>query len=258
MFFGLKPLGWGGDAVGAIRRGVGQEESQDLLQLCSHTFSQHLLQSGVCLGLGILAGEARGDRHFERQTMQGSCLNPGWFSFLFSFIFLGLSSLKPHRCPVGVSLAEVTSRQGGLRNLQGPVQNANVAPTRVRNALPFPWTCGHNVSWTGDPQEIVTFMLSVHSSGVVERPPAESSVLKPELCQPRAGRGGCHQASPQDATEHQGLGPCRRNPVTTLGIEGWQWWGRAGETSRVESSNGGAEQGPGNPSWGDCRRQDHE
>lgn len=161
MFFGLKPLGWGGDAVGTIRQGVGQEKSQDPLQLCSHTFSQHLLQSGVCLGLGILAGEAR---HFERQTMQDSCLNPGWFSFLFSFFFLGLSSLKPHRCPVGVSLGEVTSREGGLRNLQGPVQDANVAPTRVRKVLPFPWTCGHNASWTGGPQEIVT-LFSVHALG---------------------------------------------------------------------------------------------
>ena len=36
-FFWLKAFGLGGDGVGAIGQGVGQEESQDLLQLCSRT-----------------------------------------------------------------------------------------------------------------------------------------------------------------------------------------------------------------------------
>ena len=99
----------GGDGVGATGQGVQQEESQDPLQLCSRTFSQHLLESGVYLGLGILAGEARGNRRLERQD---SSLNPGCFS-LFS---LSLSRFNLHRCPVGVSLGVVISRQGGLRH----------------------------------------------------------------------------------------------------------------------------------------------
>ena len=136
----------GGDGVGATGQGVGQEESRDLLQLCSRTFSQHLLESGVYLGLGILAGEARGNRRLERQD---SSLNPGCFSLLFS---LSLSRFKLHRCPVGVSLGAVISRQGGLHHLQ--TQNANVVATGAWKALPFPWTCSCHPPWTGDPQEL--------------------------------------------------------------------------------------------------------
>lgn len=60
--FWLEAFGFGGDGVGAIGQEVGQEESQGSSPALFpyRPFSQHLLERGVYLELGILAGEARG------------------------------------------------------------------------------------------------------------------------------------------------------------------------------------------------------
>lgn len=60
-FFGSKPLGWGVMGVAPLgmewdRRKVGIFSSSVPVQ----TLSRHLLESGVSLGLGILAGETGG------------------------------------------------------------------------------------------------------------------------------------------------------------------------------------------------------
>lgn len=66
-FFGSKPLGW--EVMGLVplgrkwdKRKVGIFSSSVPIQ----TFSQHLLERGVYLELGILADEARGKRRLER------------------------------------------------------------------------------------------------------------------------------------------------------------------------------------------------
>lgn len=110
-FFGSKPLGWG--VMGLVP--LGREWDKRKVRIFSNsvpvqTLSWHLLESGVYLRLGILAGEARGNRLLERQD---SSQNPGCFSLLFP---LSLSRFKLHRCPVGVSLGDVISTQGGLRH----------------------------------------------------------------------------------------------------------------------------------------------
>ena len=82
-FFGSKPLGWG--VMGLVP--LGREWDKRKVSIFSssvpvQTLSRHLLESVVYLGLGIPAGEARGNRLLERQD---SSQNPGRFSLPFFF-----------------------------------------------------------------------------------------------------------------------------------------------------------------------------
>lgn len=71
-------------------------------QVLGTFWSQALVEGWECCGVS-----SRENRYLERQTVHDGCLIQGWFSLLPHF--LGLSSLKPHRCPLGIALSEVTT-----------------------------------------------------------------------------------------------------------------------------------------------------